>query len=383
MIILKSILKVVKIIGKRSLSIILVISAVIIILGLFYISGEDITNSGSDTVSVTDAAGRTVQVPAQVDRVVGTGCSDREIVYLNASDKLVGIEQVESNSNGGSGDSLPYMVAYPELMELPIVGDASKNIINYEKIAELKPDVVFARSAEDADAIHTKTGIPTVVVYTGAVGTSEQMDNYKNSLKVMGKVLGKEDRADELVNYIDSCQEDLNKRTNGISSNKTVYIAGQAYRGTHGITSTNPFYPPFEMVNADNVASAMNTTTNATLNAIQIDKEQLVTWNPDVIFIEGGSLATVTSDISKNPEYKNIKAIQDGNVYVVLTYCLYSYNKDEMIADAYYIGKVLYPEQFSDVDPEKKADEIFTMFVGKPVYSDLESTLNGFQQIEI
>jgi len=33
-------------------------------------------------------------------------------------------------------------------------------------------------------------------------------------------VLGKEDRADELVNYIDSCQDDLNKRTTGVSSNK-------------------------------------------------------------------------------------------------------------------------------------------------------------------
>jgi len=27
-----------------------------------------------------------------------------------------------------------------------------------------------------------------------------------------------------------------------------------------------------------------------------------------------------------------------------------------MIADAYYVGKVLYPEQFTDVDPEKKAE---------------------------
>jgi len=124
---------VVKIIEKKALGIFLVVSAVIIIFGLLYIFSEDTARSSSGTVSVTDVAGRTVQVPAQVDKVVGTGCSDREIVYLNASDKLVGIEQVESNSTGGSGNSLPYMIAHPELMSLPIVGDASKNIINYEK----------------------------------------------------------------------------------------------------------------------------------------------------------------------------------------------------------------------------------------------------------
>lgn len=373
----------VKITVKKSFVIICALSLVILSFGFFYIFGDDNARSSSGTVSVTDAAGRTVQVPTEVNRVVGTGCSGREIVYLNASDKLVGIEQVESNTTGGSGNSLPYMIAHPELMSLPIVGDASKNIINHEKIAELKPDVVFARSTEDADTIQTKTGIPTVVVYTGAVGTPQQMDDYKKSLKVMGKVLGKEKRADELINYIDSCEEDLTKRTSGISINTTVYIAGQAYRGTHGITSTNSFYPPFNMVNTDNVAETMNTTANATTNAIQIDKEQLITWNPDVIFIETGSLATVTNDISKNPEYKNIKGIENGNVYGVLTYCLYSYNKDEMIADAYYIGKIIYPEQFADIDPEKKADEIFGMFVGKPVYNDLKAEIGGFKKVEI
>jgi len=277
---------------------------------LLYIFSEDTARSSSGTVSVTDVAGRTVQVPAQVDKVVGTGCSDREIVYLNASDKMVGIEQMESNSTGAWGNQLPYMIAHPELLKLPVVANARTDTVYYEKLAEVDPDVVFVGTAEQADNVQTKTGIPAVVVYVGAVETPEQMDKYKESLKMMGEVLGKEDRADELINYINSYEEDLAKRTAGVSSNKTVYIAGQAYRGTHGITSTNPFYPPFEMVNANNVASAMNTTTNATLNAIQIDKEQLITWNPDVIFIEGGSLTTVTNDTSKNPEYKNIKAIQ-------------------------------------------------------------------------
>jgi len=76
--------------------------------------------------------GRTVQVPAQVNRVIGTGCSCREIVYLNASDKIVGIEQSESNSTGGSGKLMAYMVARPELMSLPVV--TSGTTINYEKL---------------------------------------------------------------------------------------------------------------------------------------------------------------------------------------------------------------------------------------------------------
>jgi iron complex transport system substrate-binding protein len=338
------------------------------------------------TVSVTDVAGRTVQVPAQVDKVVGTGCSDREIVYLNASDKLVGVEQVETNLTGGWGNELPYIIAHPELMSLPVVGNAKTNTVNYEEIAKLNPDVVFASDATQADTIQNKTGIPTVVVYTGSVGTSEQMDEYEKSLQVMGKVLGKEDRANELINYMNSTEKDLANRTANVSSNTTVYLAGQAYYGSQGITSTNPYYPPFMMLNAVNVASNANSTTNSTLHAIQIDKEQLITWNPDYMFVEGSSLTSVENNTNNSADYSDISAIKNGNVYGVLSYCLYSYNKDEMFADAYYIGKVLYPEQFSDVDPEEKANEIFVEFDGQSagsVYSTLKSDYGGFKKVSI
>lgn len=366
--------------NQKLIAIIITIAVLLSGTLIYALSSGSITSS-TGTVSITDMAGRTVQIPTQVNKVVGTGCSNREIVYLNASDKMVGIEQPETNSTGGWGAQLPYMVANPELMELPVVGDARKSIINYEKIAELNPDVVFATDAKQAEAIQSKTGIPTVVVYTGAVGTSEQMEKYKGSLKIMGKVLDKEDRAEELVNYINSYEEDLAKRTGSVSSNVTIYLGGQAYRGSHGITSTNPFYPAFRLINANNVASTLNISD--TSKAIQIDKEQLIKWNPDLIFIEESSLAAAVNDINKHPEYKDIKAIKDGNVYGILSYCLYSYNKDELIANAYYIGKVLYPDQFSDVDPEKKADEIFTKFLGKAVYNDLKESQGGYKKIDL
>lgn len=370
-------------INQKLIAVILIIIAVVggALIYAFGIGGSASNSNG--TATITDVAGRTVQVPAQVNKVVGTGCSAREIVYLNASDKIVGIEQPETNSTGGWGNQLPYMIAHPELMSLPIVGDARKTVINYEEIAKLKPDVVFAADAGQADDIQSKTGIPTVVVYTMGVGTTEQMAKYKDSLKIMGKVLGKSERAEELINYINSCEEDLNKRTKDVaaSNNTTVYVGGHAYRGSHGITSTNAFYPPFKMVNAKNVASSVN--TNDTSIAVQIDKEQLINWNPDVIFIEEFGVASVINDTTKYPEYKELKAVKNGQVYGLMSYCLYSYNKDILIADAYYVGKVLYPEQFSDVDPEKKADEIFVKFVGKPVYNQMKSVQGGFKKIDI
>lgn len=371
---------------NQKLAIIIIVVAVIIVGSLIYVLGLGNTNSSSEgTVSITDMAGRTVQIPDKVNKVIGTGCSGREIVYLDAAEKMVGIEQIESNSTGGWGDQLPYMIVHPELFKLPIIGNARTGTVNYEKIVEVKPDVIFTANAQQAEDIQSKTGITTVVVYVGAVGTAEQMDDYKKSLKLMGDILGRENRAEELINYINSCEEDLANRSKNADKKETVYIAGQAFKGTHSITSTNPYYPSLRMLNANNVVKDIN-NVNATINAVQIDKEQLIKWDPDIIFVEGGSIPMIKEEMSKNPDYQNINAIKQRKIYGLLPYCLYSYNKDNMLANAYYIGKIIYPEQFKDINPEEKANEIFTEFYGNSgaqVYPALKEKYGGFNQLNL
>jgi iron complex transport system substrate-binding protein len=47
-------------------------------------------------------------------------------------------------------------------------------------------------------------------------------------------------------------------------------------------------------------------------------------------------------------------------------------NIDTAVADSFAAGKILYPRGFTDLDPKKKADEIYTFLLGKPVYPQLE-----------
>jgi iron complex transport system substrate-binding protein len=55
------------------------------------------------------------------------------------------------------------------------------------------------------------------------------------------------------------------------------------------------------------------------------------------------------------------------------------------MADAYYIGTVLYPDEFSDVDPEKKADEIYSFLVGEPVFNQMDNLFSNqaFKRINL
>ena len=177
--------------------------------------------------------------------------------------------------------------------------------------------------------------------------------------------------------------KDLESRTADIpeSERKTVYVGGVSIAGAHGIISTEPAYPPFLWVNANNVAAGMGT------DHADIAKEALVDWDPEYIFIDIGTLQLgnegAIGELKNDTSLTGLSAVKNGNVYGVIPYNFYSTNYESVLANAYFVGKVLYPDRFEDIDPEAKADEIYTFFVGKPVFSDLNGQYNdtGFKQI--
>ena len=74
--------------------------------GIFALAGCSSSNTNSDkasasgTQTITDMAGRTVEVPAEAERVIGIGASSlRMICYMQAADKVVGVEQSEQQDS--------------------------------------------------------------------------------------------------------------------------------------------------------------------------------------------------------------------------------------------------------------------------------------------
>ncbi|MFA4719590.1 iron ABC transporter substrate-binding protein [Pyrococcus kukulkanii] len=351
----------------------LVFTLIFLVLGCL---GSSTPIQTSNTVKVTDMLGRTVEVPKEVHRIVaaGPGCL-RLIVYLNASDMVVGVEDFEKRFNFGR----PYILAHPELKNLPTIGPGGPGKLpNLEEIMKLKPDVIFMTYVDKktADEIQEKTGIPVVILSYGELATFRDEELFK-SLELAGKILGKEERAKEVINFIKSIQKDLEERTRDVTP-KTVYVGGIGYKGAHGIESTEADYPPSKAVHAENVASVLGKGHKF------IDKEKLLEWQPEYLFIDEGGLKLILEDYKKNPGfYNSLKAVQEGKVYGLLPYNFYATNIGTAMADAYFIGKVLYPEKFKDIDPAKRADEIYEFLVGKPVYSIMAKQFGGFGKIDL
>ncbi len=325
-----------------------------------------------NTVAIKDMAGREVLVPVKVQKVVGIEAGAlRILVYLDAVKMVAGVEDTELKDI-----TKPYMMAHPELAQLPSIGPIHGG--DAELIVAQKPEVIFwtYTTKGSADSLQQKTGIPVVVLNYGDL--DNQRNTFYEALRLTAKVLNRQSRAEQLIGYIEASIKNLGDRTQNALKNETVYIGGINYRGSHGVTSTEPEYAPFRYVNAQNVAAGIS------LEHILVEKEKLIQWNPAKIFVDTGSYDLAMNDLAAGSVLaQSLQAVKNGQLYMVLPYNWYTTNFETVLANAFYIGTVLYPEQFKDINPETKADEIYAKFVGKGVYAEMKKMYGGFRRIEV
>ena len=118
--------------------------------------------------------------------------------------------------------------------------------------------------------------------------------------------------------------------------------------------------------------------------AFNIDLEQVLAWDPDVIFVDFNGMGFIKEDYAKNPDYYNsLTAVQAGKVYSQISFRSSASNLETALADAYYAACVIYPEQFKDVDPVAKAGEIFEKLLGVNPYEQLKENGYEFRPIKI
>lgn len=346
-------------------------------------AGTAETSGTVEMITITDSLGREVTVPKNPDSVVcsGSGCL-RYLTYLQAEDKIVGVDDIEIKET--QFDARPYALANPQFKDYPLIGEFRGND-DPEKIIACNPDVIFktySTTGSEIDELQEKTGIPVVALNYGNLGVYR--DDMYQSLRIMGEVMGKEDRAEDVIAFFDSNIADLNTRTESVTDEdkKSAYIGGIAHKGPHGFQSTEPSYAPFMFVNAFDVAGDLGT------EHADVAKEKIVEWNPDVLFVDLSTLQTTPSavdELKTDESYQTLDAVKAGEVYGVLPYNWYTSNHGSVLADAYYIGTVLYPEQFADVDPAAKADEIYVYLVGEPVFDKMNAAFadTAFTKIQL
>ena len=368
---------------KKSLSIILAVAAVLSVVLTAGCVTTDSPQSGEGMVTITDAFGREVTIPENPERiaVVGSG-SMRYFMYLGLdTDMFVAVDQQDGRLYSYSYELRPYALAHPELKEKQEVGP-TKGVVDNEKLLMSGAEILFmggatSSNAEVANEIQEKTGVPVVMFYAGNYVTDKE--KIQDSIFMIADIFGVEKRANDLIAYFDAVEDDLQKRVAEVSSDETVYVAGISYNGVHGIDATDPTFYPFAVLSANNVAGEVASVSQT--GYAQISKEKLLEWDPDFIFVDLSTLTAAEggaiSEMKNDPSYKELTAVKNGMVYTINPHTAMNVNHETTLANAYFIGKILYPEQFEDIDPVKKADEIYSFVVGEPVFDLLKENVDG------
>ena len=357
---------------KRILAMLLMIT---ICIGLLTGCGIAESNAHNERI-IIDGAGRQVEVPETVESIVCVGVGAlRYTCYMDAADLVVGVEDCEKEP---VISRLYNYVNIETFRDLPVIGTNGNPFP--EEIINLAPDViVMSKSASvEADDLQAKTGTPVVVV-PGSDTTLDQ--NAYDTIRILGELYGRQERATELTNYLKDIQKELDDRTKNIpeSEKPSVYVGGVSFKGHHGFEGTEAGYGPFALIHAKNLAD----TTGQT-GAFNIDLEQVLSWDPDIIFADFNGMSLINEDYAKNPDYYNsLTAVEGGKVYSQISFRSNASNLETALADAYYAACVMYPEAFTDVDPVEKAGEIFEMLLGVNPYADLKEAGYELRPIKI
>lgn len=338
----------------------------------------------AEKVTVKDVTGRDVEVNVPVKHVIlGEG---RQIYFLAALDKSNPFEHVV-----GWRDDLPkadpesyqaYLAKYPEIAKLPTFGGMKDGTFDIEQAVALKPDVILmnvdAKTAtEEAGYIEKlgKVGIPLVYVDF----REKPMENTEPSMRVMGKLMGKSDVAEDFIKFrADSISRVTDVLAKENPKRPVVFVerAGGYSEDCCMSFGNENFGKMVELAGGINMAKGIIPGTFGTVNP-----EQIIASNPDQIIITGGKWEAYVpggnwvgvgygadlkearrklENLTKRPAFTGVKAVADGNVHAIWHQF---YNNPYQFVAIQEIAKWLHPELFKDLDPEATFKELHARFL--------------------
>ncbi|GAA2184271.1 ABC transporter substrate-binding protein [Brooklawnia cerclae] len=297
------------------------------------------------TRSVTDVLGNVVEIPTTVTRIVTAyPAVDQIFLLLGAQDKVVAL-----NKNNTTNDLL--LTLAPEYADLPVVFDSSSNF-DTEALLAVNPDVVIAGSQEVADAVQ-QVGIPAVV----AMSTSP--DTLKQTITLIGDILGATDRAEEFIAYYDDNMAQATQRTESLTDaerTRVYYATGTGPLNTEAKGSIVTDW--IEMAGGTNVA------TDAGVEGMFVDisAEQLFSWDPEVIICTSAQSCAQFLD---DDVYADLTAVKNKAVYPSPSGAYtWSVRSAEEATMTLWAATKIQPDLFTDVDYVQITKDFYEQFYG-------------------
>ena len=346
-------------------------------------------------VTVTDMIGREITIlPGSYSRVVCIGAGAlRMYSYVGDMNLLCGVEDIDNLSLEDrprmfDAVARPYVLAYGEMLkELPScgVGGPQAQTAEAEKILSCNPDIVISEyeDVEKEDALQEQLGVPVITLKAGPGGVFD--DAFAGSMTLLGQVFGREDRAAELVAFVEAETAEISGRTAGIAPEDQpgVYICGLGNWGTTNHLMTAQNYVPFEIANVRNVVTGLSAPG---IQSIEAEKFVSLGEDMDILILDAAAVKNIAPLYKEDPAmFDTCKAWREGEVYLEMAYNAYYTNYEIALVNTWFVAKTVYPELFEDIDLTEKTNEVTRMFLGQGLAEAIfacPSSFGGYQKVD-
>lgn len=314
------------------------------------------TGGGQDRppVTVVDSLGRSVTVPGRVGRILSLEPEvTRIIVALGAGERLVGIDHFLRFN-----DHL-FPIVFPAGASLPLVSNPAQEL-SVEEAVRLRPDVVFASPSESrlTGSVERKLRVPVV-----ALASMGRFSGLLEEIRTLGRVLGREARAGELVSRFERTLQGLAVPAAGAAGTggPTVYLAFW-----NSIVRTPVAYDPVDAAGGRNVAAG-TAADYAGSPGVTISLEKLLLWDPEIILVQGNyppSDRRVTVEaVLRDPRLASLRAVRSGRVHYTFGYW-YWWDPALALVETVYLARLFRPGAEAGFDLAAFGDGVFEDFYG-------------------
>ncbi|MHA8634523.1 ABC transporter substrate-binding protein [Klebsiella pneumoniae] len=337
-----------------------------LLLGLTLLSASLFTGQAFADRTVTDQLGRQVTLPDHVTRVVVLQHQTLNLlVQLHAAEDIVGVLSSWKKQLG------PQFARFmPEIGQLATPGDLTQ--VNIESLLALRPQVVFVANYAPPAMIAQiqQAGIPVVAISLrhDAAGEKNKMNptmadeeqaynaGLMEGIRLIGEVVERQPEAEALIHYTFEARKQANAPVADIPQNQRVrvYMANPDLN-TYGAGK----YTGLMMAHA----GALNVAAASVKGARQVSLEQVLEWNPQVIFVQD-RYPQVVKQIENDPQWQAIDAVKHHRVWLMPEYTkAWGYPMPEALAlGELWMAKKLYPARYQSIDVDSKARDYYQRF---------------------
>jgi len=334
------------------------IALVMLALGVtvFFGAGPGITRLHAGEYKViADMCGNDAEVPVNPKRIASMHCVSSERIYiLGQGDRLCVM-----------GKQSPWAYRFfPEIRNVPTTHSGKT-----EQMRELKPDLIlyttgmYKGKGEEFKA----AGFRTACAFT-ADRRSKNVDDFiadfKRQMRFYGDLLGPDAkaRADRYCAYFDRKINAIRAITSKIDKKDrpSVYYGWKGGKMTASQGFGSAMHWDTEIAGGTYLPRAKDD------NFAVLDKQQVLSWDPDIILISRGNV-TVDS-VMKDPDWASKKAVKNGKVFSTPE-GIYSWDNasGETVLFIIYLAKMFHPDLFRDWDMKKEMREFYADVYGKTI----------------